>query len=252
MSGLEIVLLALAGFVGGIANAVAGGGSFFSFPLMVAFGMSTLDANATTAVGFVPGTLATTAAYWGETRKRLREIAPFALIGIAGGVAGALLLIAIGDEGFRPTVPWLLAGATLVFAFSGRIKASTARFTQKGARHAKTAAYVLMGLAAIYGGFFGAGLGIMLLATLAVIQDGDFHRTNATKNILCLLAQAMAVALFIWNGLVHWPQALITIAGAILGGYYGIVVARRVPDIWIRAVVVAVGAILSLIFFVRG
>jgi uncharacterized membrane protein YfcA len=252
MSGLEIVLLALAGFAGGVANAVAGGGTFFSFPIMVAFGMTTLDANATTAVGFVPGSLATTAAYWPETRHRIREILPFALVGIAGGVIGGLLVIGIGDAGFRPTVPWLLAGATLVFAFSGRIKTFTARFTQKGARHAKMAAYVLMSLAAIYGGFFGAGLGIMVLATLAVIEDGDFHRANATKNILCVLAQAMAVALFIWNGLVHWPQALITIAGAILGGYYGIVVARRVPEHIVRAVVVAIGAVLSAVFFLRG
>jgi uncharacterized membrane protein YfcA len=252
MTFTEIVLLALAGFAGGVANAVAGGGTFFSFPIMVAFGMSTLDANATTAVGFVPGSLATTAAYWQDTRHRVREIVPFALIGIAGGVVGALLVIGIGDAGFRPTVPWLLAGATLVFAFSGKIKAYTARFTQKGARHAKAIAYVLMGLAAIYGGFFGAGLGIMVLATLAVIEDGDFHRANATKNILCVLAQIMAVVLFVWNGLVHWPQALVTITGAILGGYYGIVVARRVPEHIVRAVVVAVGTVLSLIFFVRG
>lgn len=252
MTWLEIILLALAGFAGGVANAVAGGGSFFSFPVMVAFGMSTLDANATTAVGFVPGSLATTAAYWQDTRHRLREILPFALVGIAGGVIGALLLIGIGDEGFRPTVPWLLALATLIFALSGWIKSYIARFTRQGARHAKTIAYVLMGIAAIYGGFFGAGLGIMVLATLAVIEEGDFHRANATKNILCMLAQATAVVLFIWSGLVHWPQALVTIAGAIFGGYFGIVVARKVPEIWVRIVVVAVGAVLSAVFFLRG
>lgn len=252
MTLLEIVLLALAGFAGGVANAVAGGGTFFSFPLMVAFGMSTLDANATTAVGFVPGSLSTAAAYWKETRERLREVIPFALIGIAGGVAGALLLIGIGDEGFRPTVPWLLAFATLTFAFSGWIKTFTAQFTHTGARYARAIAYLLMGLVAIYGGFFGAGQGIMVLATLAVIQDSDFHRANATKNIICMLAQAVAVILFIWGGLVHWPQALVTIAGAIFGGYFGIVVARRVPEIWVRAVVVAIGAGLSVVFFLRG
>jgi uncharacterized protein len=252
MTILEVVLLVLAGFAGGVANAIAGGGSFFSFPIMVAFGMSTLDANATTAVGFVPGSFATAAAYWDETRKRIREMLPFVLVGIAGGVAGALLLIGIGDEGFRPTVPWLLASATLIFAFSGQIKSWTARFTKEGSRHAKTIAYVLMGIAAIYGGFFGAGLGIMVLATLAVIEEGDFHRANATKNILCMLAQATAVVLFVWSGLVHWPQALVTIAGAIFGGYFGIVIARRVPEAWVRAVVVAVGAVLSVVFFLRG
>lgn len=252
MSWLEIVLLALAGIAGGVANAVAGGGTFFSFPIMVAFGMSTLDANATTAVGFVPGSMATAAAYWQDTRKRLRETIPYALIGMAGGVAGALLLIEIGDEGFRPTVPWLLAGATLIFALSGRIKTVTARFTQKGARHARSFAFAAMGIAAIYGGFFGAGLGIMLLATLAVIEQGDFHRANAIKNIVAMLSQATAVVLFVWSGLVHWPQALVTIAGAIFGGYFGIVVARRVPDIWVRTVVVLVGAGLSAVFFLQG
>ncbi len=252
MTLLEIALLALAGFAGGIANAVAGGGTFFSFPLMVAFGMTTLEANATTAVGFVPGSLATAAAYWKDTRGRIREVIPFALIGIAGGVAGALLLIGIGDEGFRPLVPWLLASATLIFAFSGKIKTFTARFTHKGARHARAIAFALMGIAAIYGGFFGAGLGIMVLATLAVIEEGDFHRANATKNIVCMLSQATAVVLFVWSGLVHWPQALVTVAGAIFGGYFGIVVARKVPEFWVRIVVVLVGAGLSIVFFLRG
>ena len=149
-------------------------------------------------------------------------------------------------------MPWLLALATLTFAFSGKIRVWTARFTQTGARYARAVAYLLMGIVAIYGGFFGAGQGIMVLATLAVIQDGDFHRTNATKNIICMLAQAVAVILFIWGGLVHWPQALVTIAGAIFGGYFGIVVARKVPEIWVRAVVVAVGAGLSIVFFLRG
>lgn len=252
MSWLEIVLLALAGIAGGVANAVAGGGTFFSFPIMVAFGMSTLDANATTAVGFVPGSMATAAAYWQETRQRLREMVPYALIGVAGGIAGALLLIGIGDEGFRPMVPWLLAAATLLFACSGRMKNLTARFTARSARHARTVAYVAMGFAAIYGGFFGAGLGIMLLATLAVIEQGDFHRANATKNIVAMLSQATAVVLFVGSGLVHWPQALVTIAGAIFGGYFGIAIARKVPDLWVRIVVVAVGAGLSAIFFIRG
>src|SRR5690606_26400497 len=117
----EIVLLAVTGLAAGVANAVAGGGTFFVFPVMVAFGMPTLDANASSAVGLIPGSLATGAAYGREPRDRLREILPYGLLGIAGGLVGGWLLVAIGDSGFRPLVPWLIGFATVTFAFSNHI-----------------------------------------------------------------------------------------------------------------------------------
>jgi uncharacterized membrane protein YfcA len=248
----EILLLVLSGVAGGVANAVAGGGTFFTFPVMVAFGMPTLDANASCSIGLIPGSIATGAAYWKETRERLWEMVPFALLGIAGGLIGGWLLVEIGDKGFRPLVPWLIAIATVTFAFSKQIRPFAQKLSSGGAS-AKIIGYGIGAVVAIYGGFFGAGQGIMWLAALALLYStADFHRTNAVKNIACLLAQAVSVTLLIANGLVHWPQAAVVAASSIVGGYYGVAVARRVPDGVIRAVVVTIGVVLTVVFFVKG
>ena len=250
MSFLEIIVFAAAGFLAGIANAVAGGGTFFTFAAFVAFGMPTLQANATSAVALVPGSAATAAAYRQETAAYWREILPFMIIGVIGGIGGASLLMEIGDDGFRPLVPWLTGAATALFAFSGRIRNGM----QKTAGHGgigTTWGLLIIAIVAMYGGFFGAGLGILLLAALAVMGNGDFHRANATKNAVGIVSQSMAVVLFVGGGLVRWPQAIVTTIAAIAGGYLGVVIARRVPEVIVRAAVVAVGAALTLVFFLR-
>lgn len=245
------MVLVLTGFAAGIVNAVAGGGTFFTFAAMVGFGMPTLNANATSAVALVPGSLASTLAYAAETRKNWRQAVPFVLLGVFGGVAGGLLLIRVGDEGFRPLVPWLLGIATLTFALSGRIRALSAGLNGRHGTAMHAAAYGLIGLVGIYGGFFGAGMGIMLLAALAIVGITKFHTANALKNIVATLAQAVAVVLFIANGLVLWKQAAIVTLAGIAGGYLGVMVARRVPEPVVRGVVVAVGAVLTVVFFFK-
>jgi len=250
VSASEILVLALMGFIGGIVNAVAGGGTFFTFAALVAFGMSTLDANATSAVALVPGSFATGAAYRHETSKYWREILPFAVIAVIGGLAGGALLIAIGDQRFRPLVPWLLAGATLLFALSTPIRNLVGKIAGSGGIGPIWSCAIIAAVT-VYGGFFGAGMGIMLLAALALMGNGDFHRANATKNVVAVLAQSVAVILFIANGLVRWPQAIVTTLAAIAGGYLGVTLARRVPETIVRATVVAVGTVLTVIFFLR-
>jgi uncharacterized membrane protein YfcA len=213
----------------GTINAIAGGGTFITFAALVASGLPTLDANATSAVALTPANLASVAAYRSEVRTYFREMLPFAIIGLIGGGIGALLLIWLGDGGFRPLVPWLLV-ATLMFAFSSQIRAFAAPFSQGQHTTAKLVAYGVMTIVAIYGGFFGAGIGIMMLAALSIIASGDYHKANSTKILVAFLIQVVSAALLIAGGLVHWPQALVTIVASSLGGYYGVGLARIVPE----------------------
>jgi uncharacterized membrane protein YfcA len=248
---LQILLLALAGFAAGMVNAVAGGGSFFTFAALVFGGLSTLDANATSAVALTPSNLAIVVGYRAEVRKYFREMLPILMLGTIGAAAGAWLLIAIGDKGFRPTVPWLLLVATVLFAASAQINRLIAPFAASRTVLSRSLAFPMMGIVSVYGGFFGAGMGIMMLAALAIIESGDFHKSNAIKNAVAFLVQIVSGGLLIAGGLIHWPAALVTMIASIAGGYLGVGIARRVPETIIRAVVVTVGAALTLVFFFR-
>jgi len=245
---LHIVLLAVAGFLAGALNAVAGGGSFFTFAALVAAGLPTLDANATSAAALTPANAATVVAYRDEVRAHFRQMLPFVVIGTAAAIFGAWLLILIGDEGFRPLVPWLLLVATVMFAFSRQIRTSLAGLH---GRIGVALAYGIMAIVAVYGGFFGAGMGIVMLAALAILESGDFHKANATKAVVALMIQTMSAVVLIVGGLVHWPHAIVTMLASVFGGYLGVSVARRVPEKVIRAAVVAVGAVLTVIFFLK-
>lgn len=251
MTLFQIALLVAAGFAASTINALAGGGTFVTFAALVASGLPTLDANATSAVALTPANLASVAAYRSEVRLHYREMIPFAIIGLFGGVGGALLLIWMGDGGFRPLVPWLLLVATLMFALGDRIRAVVEPWSKGQHTVAKLVAYGVMAVVSIYGGFFGAGVGIMMLAALSIVTRDDYHKANATKIVVAFLIQTFSAALLIAGGLVHWPQALVTIAASILGGYFGVSVARRIPAKIIRAAVVTIGAVLTVIFFIR-
>jgi uncharacterized protein len=249
---LQILLLILSGFVAGAVNAFAGGGTFFTFAALVFAGVPTLDANATSAVALTPANLAGVVGYRHEVRRHSRELLPIVVISLVGAAFGAWLLISIGDEGFRPTVPWLLLFATVLFAFAPRITGMVAPFAAAGSTAWRIAAYLVITLVAIYSGFFGAGAGIMMLAALAIVEGGDFHKSNAIKNVVAFLAQIMSSALLIVGGLVHWQQALIIMAASVAGSYFGVLAARRAPVRLIRAAVVTAGAALTVVFFLRS
>ena len=251
MTFLEIILLVLAGFAAGAVNAFAGGGTFFTFAALVFSGLPTLDANATSAVALTPANLGGVAGYRDEVRRYARELIPIVIISLVGSAFGAWILISIGDAGFRPTVPWLLLFATVLFALAPRINGMIAPFARAGGPAWRFAAYLAITLVAIYSGFFGAGAGIMLLAALAIVESGDFHKSNAIKNVVAFLAQIVSAALLIAGGLVHWQQAIIVMVASVAGTYFGVLAARRAPLQIIRAIVVAVGAVLTLVFFLR-
>lgn len=247
----EWLVLALAALIAGVANAVAGGGSFFIFSALVAAGMPSLDANITTAVSLMPAGFASAAAYRAELRVMSGRLIPVTVLGALGGFGGAWILLRIGNEGFRPLVPWLLAFATLVFALSGHLRRWVAPFIESNGRAALLLAYGLMILVSIYGGFFGAGASIMLLAVLAILEGGDFHRANAMKVFVGMGMITPVVIAFFFSGHVHWPSALLVMAVSMVSGYFGVAVARMVPEAIIRWVVVISGAVLSVVFFLR-
>jgi uncharacterized membrane protein YfcA len=252
MTLFDILLLAAAGFTAGVVNAVAGGGTFFTFGALVAAGLPTLNANATSALALTPANIASVAAYRRELKLYPGEALIFAGIGAVGGIAGALLLIWLGDVGFRPFVPWLLLFATCLFAISGKLRAIIAPIVASRSLGVRLTAYALVAILSIYGGFFGAGMGIMLLAAMAVIEAGNYHKANSIKNVVAMMIQFVAIVLFIAGGLVSWPHGLVTMTASVVGGYLGVDVARRVPETYVRATVVTIGAALTVIFFLRG
>lgn len=236
------VLLFVAGVLGGCINAVAGGGSFVTFPALIAAGLDPLTANASNAVALYPGSAAAVPAYRRELAAAgRRALAIRCAIALAFGLAGALLLLWVGGEAFEAAVPWLLLAATATYAFGPRIRA-LAEAAGSAARPAKR---VLEALVATYGGFFGAGLGVMVMAVLTVAGLRGYDVQNAQKNLVVSVIKGIAVVTFIVAGAVAWPQTLAVFAGATVGGYGGARLARRIPEGVLRATVIAAGLGLS-------
>lgn len=243
-------LVALAAFAAGFINAVAGGGSFLTFPALIAAGLPPIDANASSTVALFPGQIATAyaardglAAASADSRVNVPALAAISLV---GGLAGGLLLLMTPQAVFGRIVPWLILFATAIFA-SGNFWLSDA----KKLRLNRTGIFAAQGLVAVYGGYFGGGVGILMLAALTLFGLRDIWLMNSLKILLAGLMNAAAVITFIVAGLVHWPWTIVVAAGAIAGGYAGLHAARRVPQQLVKRFVVAVGLILSIYFFTK-
>ena len=216
-------------------------------------GLPPITANATSAVALTVGSAASAAAYRRELSLLWRGTLWLALASGAGALLGALLLVALDNVTFRALIPWLLLFATLVFALGPRI----ARNVGTAADSRPTLRRRLVGMAvqfltAIYGGFFGAGMGFLMLASLGLTEGTDYHRINAIKQILAVVIQAFAIIVFIYGGVVAWEPALTVMAAAIAGGYLGVGAARMVPTHIMRGFVIASGAVLTLYYFLAG
>ena len=240
-----LLMLAAAGILGGGVNAIAGGGTFFTFPAMIAAGLDPLTANASNAVAIYPGHAAAVPAYREELHAAGRHLVPRTIIVAIGGLVGALLLLATGAVAFGALVPWLLLAATLLFALGPKLAAAS--------QILRTDRPVVTGgvefLFAVYGGYFGAGLGVLLMAALTIVGVRDVQMANAQKNWLATVITTISVAVFALGGVVAWPQTLAVLVGALIGGYAGARLARRVPSGALRVVVIAVGLGLSAYYF---
>lgn len=244
------VLLAVAAFGAGMLNTVAGGGTFLTFPALVFTGVPPVIANATSAVAVFPGYLAGAVGFRDELRLIARaRLVRLALVTLAGGLAGSLLLMLSSNEIFSKIVPGLLLLATLMFLFGDRLRAMAAR--RAGAGDGGSGYFGLL-LTSIYGGYFNGGLGIMLLALFSVWGMRDLHLMNGLKNGLSFVLSAISVLAFAVAGIVAWPQALLMMVAATAGGYAGAPVARVLPRWLLRGVIAVVGFGMTAVFAARA
>jgi uncharacterized protein len=244
----DIALLILAGLAGGVLNAIAGGGSFLTFAAMVFVGIPSIVANATSAVALFPGALASAWAY----RKDLPQVpgisrAALIAISFAGSAVGAALLLLTPQRQFDAIVPWLLLAATLVFAFGPQVTPLLQRFLRFGPATLMSVQFVI----AIYGGYFGGAMGILMLASFSLFGMTNFHSMNALKTLLAGLLNALAVAIFIVAGKIAWgPGAMMMVAG-VAGGWLGAWGAKKMNPVMLRYIVIALAAAITAAFFVK-
>jgi uncharacterized membrane protein YfcA len=240
-----------AALAAGALNSVAGGGSFISFPALLLVGLPPIVANATNNTAMWFGTLSSAGGYREELSSDRRRVVPLAVLAAGGGALGALLLLATPEATFTRLIPYLLLFATLLFAGSDWLRRAAGRATTDTPRFSVPVLVALFG-AAVYGGYFGAGLGILLLALFALTGWNDVHRMNGLKAVLSAFVNGVAVIPFAIAGKIAWSEALVVSAGAILGGYFGARLARRVDPRYVRVFVVVVGIVLTVTFFVRS
>ena len=254
MSSLEILGLATAAAAGGAINAVAGGGTLVTFPTLLFFGTPPIIANATSTLALVIGTGGSIFGY----RRYLAPVKPwlwrFVPISIVGGLAGGILLTRTSDKMFSKLIPFLLLFATVIFLLQGFLR----RFihfdgTETTAHNPRAIRWAIaFQLAvAIYGGYFGAGIGILMLASLGFIGLHDIHEMNTLKTILGSLINLVAAIWFIFAGLIHWPKAAVMTGGAVAGYYFGAHFAQRIPQQRVRQLITAVGFLISAITFYK-
>jgi uncharacterized membrane protein YfcA len=244
------IFLFFAGILGGALNAVAGGGSFVAFPALMFSGVPPIQANATNAVALWVGVTASSGAYRKHLDISRRVMIPLAVTSVIGGIVGAFLLLRTPAHTFLQVLPWLMLAATLLFVFGGRLaRGSKSGLAHDASRTAIAVAALFELVVAVYGGYFGGGVGIANLAMLAALGMTDIHAMNALKVVLGGIINGIAVVTFTVAGAVAWKPGFIMIAGAIVGGYFGAHYAQRLPQSWIRAFVIAVGTGMTIYFF---
>ena len=238
---LIYLVLCLSAAAAGAVNSVAGGGTLLSFPPLLRL-MDAVNANATSTVALMPGSLAGGFGYRKEVRECRALILRLIIPSILGGAVGSLLVTRLPKEVFAALVPWLILSAAFLFLIQGPIKRLTGA-GRHGAPSAWTRAAVIAGqfLIAVYGGYFGAGIGILMLSVLPFMGTDNIHQTNAAKTVLAAVINSVTVLIFVLEGVVIWRYALAMALAAIVGGYLGAHFARKLPAVYVRALVIVIG-----------
>ncbi len=248
MSAAEAIAILAAGMAAGTINTVVGSGTLITFPVLLAFGYAPVVANVSNNIGLVPGSVAGSVGYRRELAGQSARVLWLGRASLLGGASGAALLLALPADWFATIVPAFIAAALVLVVLQPRISRALAARQREPHEHGGRTALAGVFAAGLYGGYFGAAQGIMLLAILGVTLDQDLHRTNALKNVLAGLVNGIAALIFVFVAPVAWAPALLIAAGSIAGGFVGGRYGRRLPPAALRALILVVGiaAILKL------
>lgn len=251
---LQYLLIGLAAVAAGAVNALAGGGTLITFPTLTALGIPAIAANVTNTVALSPGYLGATLAQKTEIlaqRRRLTFLLPAAAL---GGIVGGLLLLNTSERLFRELVPFLILAASLLLAVQEPLRGWLIRRSAAGNRQHPREGWAAIPIffAAIYGGYFGAGLSVIILAVLALVLEDSLTRLNALKQIVAFVTNLTAAIFFVFSGQVVWSVAAVMAVGALVGGALGGRLAGRIKPVTLRWIVVSIGIVVSIIYFIRG
>ncbi|MEM0978296.1 MAG: sulfite exporter TauE/SafE family protein [Pseudomonadota bacterium] len=249
MDATQIVILVGIGLFGGAWNAVAGGATLFTFPALMATGLPPVVANATNYLALLPSNAAAIPAYREELRGLGKTLVPLLFISGVGAITGSILLLVSDPDFFVKLLPFLILTATCLFAFGDRLRIWL--LATLGENRGNNAVYIGLFLSSIYGGYFGAGLGFILLAVAQLLGFSNFHVANSIKNLLATSFTILSILVFGVGGLIAWPQAIAMMVGSTIGGYTGGRLAKNINTKYLRGMVIIFGLMLSLVYFFR-
>ncbi|WP_119388844.1 sulfite exporter TauE/SafE family protein [Taklimakanibacter lacteus] len=251
MGWLEMALLFAGGILAGCINVLAGGAGFMTFPLLVATGMSEIEANASNFVALLPANIASLYGYRHELRRPNLHLRPRLLLAVIGGACGSFALLWLGEASFKTAIPWLLTFSTVAFALAPTIKRWLEQRHNFDGRRWIWLSFILEFIVYAYGGYFGLGMGVVLLALYAMFGHDDIHEANSIRNATITLITLIAIALFAHAGIIRWLPSLVMMMGAFIGGYVMVKVSRSVPQLWVRYGILAWSVTLTAISFWR-
>jgi uncharacterized protein len=254
LTGFQYLLVGLAAVAAGAINALAGGGTLITFPMLTFVGLPAVAANVTNTVALCPGYVGGTLAQINDLKGQQKRLWYLIPSGVVGGLLGGFLLLHTGEKLFRGLVPWLILVASLLLAIQDPMRkwlTARAQANPSGVSHEQWSA-LPVGIAAIYGGYFGAGLSVIVLAALGLTFEDSLTRLNALKQLIGFSVNVAAAIFFLFSGKVVWIAALVMAVGALIGGVLGGRLAGRVKPATLRSMVVSIGIVVSIIYFIRG
>jgi len=253
LTPIDYVFAALAAVAAGAVNALAGGGTLITFPMLVFLGVPDIAANVTNTVALCPGYFGGTLAQWNDLRGQKNRLWLIVPASIVGGVVGGYLLLLTGEKLFKELVPYLILLASGLLAIQDPVRAWLTRRMGEGHDGGlEKITWLPVGVASIYGGYFGAGLSVIVLSALGLTLEDTLTRLNALKQAVAFSVNIAAAIFFVFSGQVVWSAALVMAVGALIGGTLGGRLAGRIKPSMLRWTVVVIGVIISIIYFVRG